>query len=80
MAALTPTLRLAAGALGVLGAMLLFIEFFQVPSYLEYNADIRSYSFDLSPDDAAEYTWFGRAGALLLALAFALQFFAAFLS
>jgi len=79
MVELTPTLRLAAGALGALGATLLFLEFFQVPSYIEYNPELSSYSLDLSPTEAAEYTWFGRTGALLLALAFALQFVAAFL-
>jgi hypothetical protein len=79
MAELTVTLRLAGGALGALGAVLLFIEFFQIPSYVEYNPDLGSYSFDLSPEEAVEYSWFGRTGALLVALAFALQFLAAFL-
>jgi hypothetical protein len=79
MAELTVALRLAGGALGALGAVLLFIEFFQIPSYVEYNPDFGSYSFDLSPEEAVEYSWFGRIGALLLALAFALQFLAAFL-
>lgn len=79
MVAVTEALRLAAGALGTFGGVLLFVEFFQVPDYIEYNTSIGSYSFNLSPDDVKEYTWFGRAGALLVALAFALQFLAAFL-
>jgi hypothetical protein len=79
MVALTTTLRLAGTALGAVGAVLLFLEFFQIPSYVEYDPDFGSYSFNLSPDDVRENTWFGRAGALLLALAFSLQFLAALL-
>ncbi|MFB6219367.1 MAG: hypothetical protein ABEH77_09395 [Halobacteriaceae archaeon] len=79
MVEVTAALRLAAGALGTVGAVLLFVEFFQVPSYVDYNAQMGSYSFTLSPTDVREHTWFGRAGALLLALAFALQFFSVFL-
>lgn len=80
MAALVESLRLAGSALGVIGAALLFVEFFQLPSYLSYDTDFESYSVDISPPEAAEYTWFGRIGALLIALAFALQFLAVFLS
>jgi hypothetical protein len=79
MVEVTAALRLAAGAFGTVGGVLLFVEFFQIPSYITYTQNIGSHSFDLSPDDVQEYTWFGRAGALLLALAFALQFLAAFL-
>lgn len=79
MVDVTAALRLAAGAFGTVGGVLLFVEFFQVPNYVDYNQNIGAYSFDLSPEDVQEYTWFGRAGALLVALAFALQFLAAFL-
>jgi len=79
MVEVTALLRLAGPALGALGATLLFVEFFQVPNYVDYNAEFGSYSFDLSPDDVQEYSWFGRAGALLVALSFALRFLSAFL-
>ncbi|MFB6082052.1 MAG: hypothetical protein ABEJ67_04440 [Halanaeroarchaeum sp.] len=77
--ALAATLRLVAAAIGVFGAVLLFVEFFQVPSYVNYDTDFESYSIEISPNEAAEYTWFGRIGALALAVAFALQFVAGFL-
>lgn len=74
------TLRLAGYALGAFGAILVFLEFFQQPSYLQYDAEIGSYSLNFSPENPREYTWIGRIGALAIALAFALQFFAVFLS
>lgn len=73
------TLRLAGNAIGAFGAVLVFIEFFQIPSYVEYDPEFMSYDFDRVPDEVDEYTWFGRVGALCLALAFAVQFFATFL-
>lgn len=73
------TLQLAGYALGALGAVLLFIEFFQQPSYVTYEPEFESYNVDISPQEVTEHTWFGRVGALLLALAFALEFFAVFL-
>lgn len=79
MATLSETLRLAGAALGALGAILLFIEFFQLPSYLRYDTDFESYSVEISPKEADEYTWFGRIGAFLLATAFGLQLAAGFL-
>ncbi|MFB6267250.1 MAG: hypothetical protein ABEI31_06300 [Halodesulfurarchaeum sp.] len=79
MARLSDTLRLAGAALGVLGAALLFLEFFQLPSYIRYETDFESYSVDISPTEADEYTWFGRIGAFLLAVAFGLQLAAGFL-
>ena len=79
MATLSETLRLAGAALGALGAVLLFIEFFQLPSYLRYDTDFESYSVEISPKEADEYTWFGRIGAFLLAAAFGLQLAAGFL-
>lgn len=79
MATLASSLRLAGAALGAVGAALLFIEFFQLPSYVSYDTDFRSYSVEISPKEADEYTWFGRIGALLLAAAFGLQLAAGFL-
>ncbi len=79
MATLVETLRLAGPAIGAVGAALLFIEFFQLPSYFRYDTDFESYSVDISPDDAQEYTWIGRIGVLLIALAFVVQFLTAFL-
>ncbi|MEF8831323.1 MAG: hypothetical protein V5A23_07295 [Halobacteriales archaeon] len=76
MVDLVTGLRLAAGALGAVGGVLLFLEFFQMPSYVEYDPDFGEYNVDISPSDVTQHTWFGRAGALLLAVAFALEFFA----
>lgn len=79
MVTLVETLRLAGYALGTLGAVLLFVETFQLPSYVDYDTDFGSYSIDLNPMEASEYTWIGRVGFLLLAVAFAVQFVAVFL-
>ncbi|APE95756.1 hypothetical protein [Halodesulfurarchaeum formicicum] len=73
-------LYLAGSALGVVGAMLLFVEFFQLPSYVRFDRDFESYSVEISPNDADEYTFFGRAGAILIAIAFALQLTGTFLA
>jgi hypothetical protein len=59
--------------------MLLFVEFFQVPSYVRFDPDFESYSVQISPDEAAEYTAFGRVGAVMIGVAFALQLTATFL-
>lgn len=72
-------LRLAAYALGAVGAGLLFIELFQLPSYLEYRQEFTDYKLTMMPEHPTEYTWVGRTGALLLALTFALLFLAALL-
>lgn len=72
-------LRLAGYAIGALGAMLLFMEFFQQPSYVEYEPEFDSYTVNISPVEVTEHTWIGRVGALLVALAFALLFLATFL-
>lgn len=76
---LVTALDLAGNALGALGGVLLFFEFFQLPSYVEYSADFGSYDIDISPMEAAEYTWVGRAGAFLVAVAFSIQFLVVFL-
>jgi hypothetical protein len=80
MVDLVTGLRLAAGALGAVGGVLVFLEFFQVPNYINYEPEFGEYDIDLAPQEVAEYTWFGRAGALLVALAFALQFLATLLA
>ncbi|MFB6123898.1 MAG: hypothetical protein ABEJ78_10630 [Haloferacaceae archaeon] len=76
MVAVAHVLRLAGYALGALGGALVFIEFFQLPSYVQFHEEFRDYSIDIKLDDAEEYTWFGRAGAFCLALAFSLLFVA----
>ena len=78
--AISTQLQLAGAALGVVGAMLLFVEFFQLPSYVRFDPDFESYSVEISPTDADEYTIFGRAGAILIGIAFALQLTGTFLS
>lgn len=77
--AIATQLSLAGSAIGVLGAMLLFVEFFQLPSYVRFDTDFESYSVEISPNDAREYTLFGRAGAVLIGVAFAFQLMATFL-
>lgn len=72
-------LSLAGYGIGALGGALVFIEFFQTPSYLHYDPEFGSHDIQLTPDVVDEYTWAGRVGALLIALAFALQFLAALL-
>lgn len=72
-------LSLVGYAVGALGGVLVFVEFFMLPSYVSYQETYGSYNVSMSPQDAREYTWAGRVGALLIALAFALQFVAAFL-
>ena len=79
MVAYDLVVSLAGYALGTLGGVLLFVELFQLPSYVDYEESFGSYHLTVSPRDAREYTWAGRIGALLIALAFALQFVAAFL-
>ena len=70
---------LAGYALGALGGVLVFVELFMLPSYVSYQENYGSYNIAMSPQEASEYTWAGRVGALLIALAFALQFVATFL-
>lgn len=79
MVAYVLALELAGYALGALGASLVFFEFFQMPSYVEYNTEYNDYNIDISPKEATEHTWVGRVGAFLLAVAFALQFLVALL-
>lgn len=80
MVTLVETLRIAGASLGAIGGVLLFIEFFQLPSYVSYDTDFQSYSVEISPNEADAHTWFGRIGALLIASGFGLQLAATFLS
>lgn len=76
---LRTTLRLAGFALGAVGGALVFMEFFQLPSYLSYETELQSWSVDLSPDELREHTWLGRIGGLAIAAGFTLLFLAEFL-
>lgn len=67
-------LQLAGAAVGTVGGVLLFIEFFQLPSYVEYTERTDSYNVVVSPRDVQQHTAAGRAGALAVALGFALLF------
>jgi hypothetical protein len=72
-------LQLAGYALGAFGGALVFIEFFQFPTYVEYDEEFQSYSVDISPQDVVEHTWVGRIGGLCVALGFTLLFVSALL-
>jgi len=80
MVDLVLALELAGNAVGALGAALVFFEFFQLPSYVEYSEEYNDYSVDISPMEVTEHTWIGRVGAFLLLVAFTAQFVAALLA
>lgn len=80
MVDLVLALELAGNAVGALGAALVFFEFFQLPSYVEYSEEYNDYSVDISPMEVTEHTWIGRIGAFLLIVAFTAQFVAALLA
>ena len=80
MVSLALALELAGYAVGSLGGVLVFFEFFQQPSYVEYSTEYNDYSIDISPSQVSEHTWLGRVGAFLVAVAFALEFLAALLA
>lgn len=79
MVTLVEGLQLAGYAAGALGGVLLFLELFQLPNYVNYDPDYDDYNVDMAPAEVRQYTWAGRVGALLVALAFALQFVAVLL-
>ncbi len=79
MVAVDQILRLGGFALGAVGSVLLFLEFFQMPSYVTYDRDFNNYNVDMSPNEVDEFTWVGRIGAFALAVAFAALFFATLL-
>ena len=74
MVALAAVVSLAGSALGALGGALVFVEFFQTPNYVSYEPEWDNWNMNISPTDVEEYSWAGRIGALLVALAFALEF------
>ncbi|MFB6168536.1 MAG: hypothetical protein ABEJ43_06785 [Haloferacaceae archaeon] len=67
-------LRLAGSALGAVGGLLVFVEFFQTPNYVNYNREWDDYEIEMSPRDVQEHTWGGRVGGLLLGVGFTLLF------
>jgi hypothetical protein len=73
-------LRLAGHAIGAIGALLIFLEFFQMPSYVTYDENFGTYDVSVTMNDVVEHTWLGRIGALCVALAFTTQFLAVFLA
>ncbi|MFB6305267.1 MAG: hypothetical protein ABEH47_08875 [Haloferacaceae archaeon] len=76
MVAVGEALRLAGTALGALGGALLFVEFFQRPSYVEYDPQFDNYEITIGPSEVREHTWAGRIGGFCVALGFALLFVA----
>jgi hypothetical protein len=79
MVVVANAIRLLGSALGALGGALVFVEFFQMPSYVEYNEEFQDYRIDTSQADVREHTWAGRIGGFCLSLGFSLLFVAAFL-
>jgi hypothetical protein len=79
MVSVANALRLLGSALGALGGALLFVEFFQMPSYVEYDAEFQDYRVRASQSEVREHTWIGRVGGLCVALGFSLFFVATFL-
>ncbi len=80
MVAIPFALELAGSALGALGAVLVFFEFFQLPNYIEYDPEYNDFTIDISPMEVTEHTWIGRVGAFLVAVGFAFQFLATLLA
>lgn len=67
-------IELGAYVLGVIGAVLLFLEFFQLPDYVRFNEKTGKYRLSITTEETAEYSPLGRIGAMLLAVAFAVLF------
>ncbi|MFB6227127.1 MAG: hypothetical protein ABEH88_00825 [Halobacteriales archaeon] len=70
---------LAGNAIGTVGGVLLFVEFFQLPSYISYEKEWDNWNIQVSPNEVQQYTAAGRIGAVMIAIAFALQFVATLL-
>jgi hypothetical protein len=79
MVVVANALRLLGSALGAVGGALVFVEFFQLPNYVEYDEEHRDYRIDASRADVREHTWIGRVGGFCIALGFAMLFLATFL-
>jgi hypothetical protein len=69
-------IALAGYAIGAFGSLLIFIELFQLPSYVEYKPKLNRYDLQVKPIEVRQYTVAGKAGALMVALAFSLEFIA----
>ena len=80
MVTLAQGLRLAGAALGAVGGALVFIEFFQFPSYVRYEEEFDSYDIDIAPQTLTEHTTLGRVGGLLVSVGFALLFLGEFVA
>ena len=74
MAEYSFAISLVGYVIGALGGLLIFIELFQVPNYLKYKPKLNRYDIELKPEEVQEYTIVGRIGALMIAIAFSLQF------
>ena len=61
---------------GAFGGLLIFIELFQVPSYVKYKPKLNRYDVEIKPLEVQQYTLAGRVGALMIAIAFSLEFIA----
>jgi hypothetical protein len=72
MAGVGELLALAGYAIGAIGGVLIFIEFFMTPSYVTYKTEFGEYSISVAPSEVDEYTWAGRLAAPLIPFAFAL--------
>jgi len=67
---------LAGHAVGTIGGLLLFVEFFQLPSYVTYEKEWDNWNIQVSPSEVQQYSLAGRLGAVMIAVAFAMQFVA----
>ena len=70
---------LAGHAIGTIGGVLLFVEFFQLPSYVTYEKEWDNWNIQVSPTEVQQHSLAGRLGAVMIAIAFALQFVATLL-
>lgn len=74
MVTLGEGVRLAGAAAGAVGGALIALEFFQVPSYVNYQEEWDSYDVDIAPAEVREHTNLGRVGGFLVSVGFALLF------
>lgn len=76
MTDIATTVSLLGYGSGTIGALLIFVEFFQVPNYIDYDPENDSWRINVSPRGVQQFSAAGRIGSLLVAIAFALQFLA----